>query len=66
MFIINAETIIQLEGDPHAVIGTQIVAAIHIFNAVAHKVRLNSFHGILTNRESVTDKIFQTHASPAK
>ncbi len=26
MFAINAETIIQLEGDPHAVIGAQMVA----------------------------------------
>ena len=37
MFVVNAETVIQLEANPQTVIDTLIVAAVHIFQAVAHK-----------------------------
>lgn len=58
MLVVNAETIIQLEADPQTVINTLVVTAVHIFQAVAHKVRLNRFNGILIDREFIARKIF--------
>jgi hypothetical protein len=60
VFIVNAETIIQLEAHADAVINPLIVAAVHVLQAVAHKVRLNRFHRILTNREFITGKVLNT------
>lgn len=60
VFVVNTETVIQLEADPHAVVGTQVVTAIHVLNTVAHKVRLNGFQRILANREGVSREVFQT------
>ena len=57
MFIVNAETIIQLETHADAVIDTLIVATVHVLQAVAHKVWLNRFHRILANREFITGKV---------
>lgn len=60
VFVINTETVIQLEADTHTVVSTQVVTAIHILNTVSHKVGLNRFQRILTNREGVTREVFQT------
>lgn len=60
MFVINTETIIQLETDTHAVVGTQVVATIHVFNTVTHEVRLNGFQRILVDWECIARKVFQT------
>ncbi len=66
MFVVNAETVIQLEADPQTVIDTLVVAAIHVLQAVAHKVRLNRFNSVLIDREFIARKIFNPQASPAK
>lgn len=66
MFVVNAETVIQLEANPVTVIDTLIVAAVHIFQTVAHKVRLNRFNSVLIDREFIARKIFNPPASPAK
>lgn len=58
MLVVNAETVIQLEANPQTVIDTLVVAAIHVLQAVAHKVRLNRFNGILIDREFIARKIF--------
>lgn len=58
MFIVNAEAVIQLEANPQTVIDTLVVAAIHVFQAVAHKVRLNRFNSVLVDREFIARKIF--------
>ena len=66
VFVVNAETVIQLEANPQTVIDTLIVAAVHIFQTVAHKVRLNRFYSVLIDREFIARKIFNPRASPAK
>ncbi len=66
VFVVNAETVIQLEANPQTVIDTLIVAAVHIFQTVAHKVRLNRFNSVLIDREFIARKIFNPQASPAK
>ncbi len=58
VFVVNAETVIQLEADPQTVIDTLVVAAIHVLQAVAHKVRLNRFNSVLIDREFIARKIF--------
>ena len=58
VFVVNAETVIQLEANPQTVIDTLIVAAVHIFQTVAHKVRLNRFNSVLIDREFIARKIF--------
>lgn len=60
MFVIHAETVIQLEADTHTVVDALVVTAIHVLDTVAHEVRLDGFHRILTNRELVTRKVFNT------
>ena len=60
MFVIHAETVIQLEADTHTVVDALVVTAIYVLNTVAHEVRLDGFHRILTNRELVTRKVFNT------
>lgn len=60
MFVIDTETVIQLEADTHAVIDALVVATIHIFNAIAHEVRLNGFKRILTHRDFVARKVLNT------
>ncbi len=50
MLVINTETVIQLEANTQTVINTLVVAAIHVLQTVAHKVRLNRFNSVLIDR----------------
>ena len=60
MFVIHAETVVQLDADTYAVVDALVVTAVHVLNAVAHEVRLNGFHRILTDREFVSCEVFNT------
>ena len=60
MFVIHAETVIQLEADTHAVVDALVVTTIHVLNAVTHEVRLDGFHRVLTDWEFVPCEVFNT------
>ena len=40
VFVIHAETVVQLDADTYAVVDALVVTAVHVLNAVAHEVRL--------------------------
>ena len=66
VLIINAETVIQLEADPQSVINSLIVTAVDVLQAVAHKVWLNRFHRVLTNREGITGEVLNPPGIPGE
>lgn len=60
MLVIHAETVVQLDADTHAVVDALVVTAIHGPDAIAHEVRLDGFHRILTNREFIPGEVLNT------
>lgn len=60
MFVINTETVVQLDANTHAVIDTLVVTTIHVLNTVTHEVRLDGFHRILIDWEFVPCEVFNT------
>ena len=60
MFVIHAETVIQLEADTHAVVDALVVTAVHVLNAITHEVRLDGFHRVLTDWELVPCEVLNT------
>lgn len=66
MFVIDAETVIQKEGDAEAVIDTLVQTPVNIFQSVAHKIGLDSLHRVLLDREFITVEYSTPRASPAK